>query len=278
MSLDKSQVQQEKLAQIRQELVKEGYFDEARHNDSYLTRFLISRNFEIKATLSKLIATENWRKKIDIDKIINDFAFTEHEEIHKIYPRYYHSVDKEGRSIYIEQLKNIDYTKLSLITTSKRLEMQNIRELERLVNHRFVACSKKFNKPIDKGTVIIDCKGAPFSQFGQLLHYLKMVAEISSDHYPETLGIMFVINAPFVFTALWNIIKKFIDPKTAGKTLILDSDYQATLLEYIDPEHLPVAFGGTCECAGGCDRSDKGPWKEHYIHPYSDYPNRDSSK
>jgi len=31
------------------------------------------------------------------------------------------------------------------------------------------------------------------------------------------MGKMFVINAPMVFAAVWKVLKKFVDPKTANK-------------------------------------------------------------
>lgn len=30
----------------------------------------------------------------------------------------------------------------------------------------------------------------------------------------------------------------------------------------VPKENLPKAFGGTCECPGGCEYSDAGPWQD----------------
>ena len=38
-----------------------------------------------------------------------------------------------------------------------------------------------------------------------------------SQYYPETMLRTYVINAPFIFTALWKIAKNFIHPVTAAK-------------------------------------------------------------
>ena len=43
---------------------------------------------------------------------------------------------------------------------------------------------------------------------------------------------------------------------------MLGSGYKKELLEQVSPENLPVQFGGTCKCEGGCELSDMGPWRE----------------
>lgn len=62
---------------------------------------------------------------------------------------------------------------------------------------------------------------------------------------------MFIINAPFLFTATWSLVKPLLDEVTVSKINILGSSYKAKLLEFIDEENLPVMFGGKCSCEGG---------------------------
>jgi len=71
-----------------------------------------------------------------------------------------------------------------------------------------------------------------------------------------------MVNSPFGFSACWAIIKRFLDPRTVEKVFILGSDFQSALLQHIPKENLPKRFGGTCECPGGCELSDAGPWKD----------------
>ena len=66
------------------------------------------------------------------------------------------------------------------------------------------------------------------------------------DHYPEILGQAFVLNANFVFTGIWAIIKYFLNENTQKKVQILGSDYEKNLLEVIDPDQLPKMYGGDC--------------------------------
>ena len=59
---------------------------------------------------------------------------------------------------------------------------------------------------------------------------VKGSAQTASDYYPETMGHTFLINAPMLFTAVWAIIKGFLDEKTRSKIKILGTNYMPTIL------------------------------------------------
>jgi len=71
-----------------------------------------------------------------------------------------------------------------------------------------------------------------------------------------------MINSPRGFSTVWAVIKRFLHPATVEKISILGKDYLPTLLAVIPRENLPKRLGGTCECPGGCEWSDAGPWQE----------------
>ena len=81
------------------------------------------------------------------------------------------------------------------------------------------------------------------------------------------MGKFYIINAPWTFSAVWAIVRPWLDEVTVAKIEILGSGYQDALMKQIPKENLPREFGGTCECQskGGCSMSDAGPWnvKKH---------------
>ena len=83
---------------------------------------------------------------------------------------------------------------------------------------------------------------------------------------------MLIINAPMLFTAIWAVVKMWIDEKTKEKIKIIGSSYKKELLKFVDPENLPTFLdGGTCKCKGGdCLSINIGPWnpegKEFFPH------------
>jgi len=76
------------------------------------------------------------------------------------------------------------------------------------------------------------------------------------------MGKFFIINVPWTFSAVWAIVKPWLDEVTVKKINILGGTYKEELLKQIPAENLPKQFGGLCECAEGCEMSDAGPWKE----------------
>ena len=76
------------------------------------------------------------------------------------------------------------------------------------------------------------------------------------------MGKFYIINAPWAFSAVWAIIRPWLDEVTVAKIEILGGSYKDVLLQQIPTENLPKEFGGSCQCqgAGGCSMSDAGPW------------------
>lgn len=45
--------------------------------------------------------------------------------------------------------------------------------------------------------------------------------ELASRHYPERLGTFYLVDAPSIFTLLWNALQPFIDPATRTKIRLI---------------------------------------------------------
>lgn len=82
--------------------------------------------------------------------------------------------------------------------------------------------------------------------------YNIMLIRFVADHYPERLGQLFIINAPWVFPTFWRICRVWLDENTVKKIHVLGKNYKKDLAKHIDPMYLPEEYGGTCKCAGGC--------------------------
>jgi len=257
--------QQHTLEKFRKELQDSGKFDEKRHDDANLLRFLRARKFNQAASMTMLMNYEEWRKTFagcGVDELVKTFDFKERPQMDKYYPQYYHKMDKQGRPIYIERLGKINTTEMYKISTQDRLLQNLVCEYEKFQAERLPACSKAVGHPVETSCTILDLAGVGIKQFWDVKNYVGEASKIGQDQYPETMGRFYLINAPWGFSTVWNIIKGWLDPVTQAKIKILGSGYRADLLENIDADALPHDLGGTCRCEGGCSLSDAGPWNE----------------
>lgn len=71
---------------------------------------------------------------------------------------------------------------------------------------------------------------------------VKFLTSMFESHYPESLGIVVVHNAPWIFSTVWNVIKNWLDPVVLAK-IHFTKGYDE-LTEFIDPECIPEYLGG----------------------------------
>ncbi|RMZ85449.1 hypothetical protein DV737_g859, partial [Chaetothyriales sp. CBS 132003] len=227
-----------------------------------LLRFLRARKFNVELSKQMFINNEEWRKEFGTDELVRTFVYTEKPEVFAYYPQYYHKTDNDGRPVYIESYGKIDLYAMYKITTAERMLQNLVVEYEKVADPRLPACSRKAGRLLETCCTIMDMKGVGVAKIPSVYGYLRQASAISQDHYPERLGKLFIINAPWGFSSVFSFIKGFLDPVTVAKIHVLGSHYQTELLAHVPKENLPKQYGGTCECEGGCEFSDEGPWQD----------------
>lgn len=129
---------------------------------------------------------------------------------------------------------------------------------------------KRTGKEVAKMSMVMDLEGLGIRQlYAPALSYLTHMIQIAEANYPESVGIICIINAPSIFQAFWKIVKPVIPPRTLTRIHFLGADYKSTLLTLFPPENLPAHLGGLCTCRY---QENCVPWAKS--KGYTD-PNRD---
>jgi len=91
---------------------------------------------------------------------------------------------------------------------------------------RFPACSAIAGKRVEQGLTILDLTGGSMKILSKRVYGLIQIAsKIGSDYYPEIMGNLYIVNAPFFFTGVWAMVKGFLDERTRNKIQVKGGSY-----------------------------------------------------
>jgi hypothetical protein len=124
----------------------------------------------------------------------------------------------------------MDLNAMYKITTGERMLQNLVTEYEKLADGRFHACSRKAGQLLETCCTIVDLRGVGVTSIPSMYGYLRQASEILQNYYPEPLGKLYLINAPWGFSSVFSVVKSFLDPVTVNKIYILGFNYQQELL------------------------------------------------
>lgn len=78
-------------------------------------------------------------------------------------------------------------------------------------------------------------QGFAMSQMNSRVYsIIQKNATISQNYYPEQLGLTMIVNAPWTFSAVWSVIKGWLDENTRKKIQIVSGNPKQELIKYMD--------------------------------------------
>jgi hypothetical protein len=132
---------------------------------------------------------------------------------------------------------------LSTITEDD-VYVRHVRVNERM-HKKAVEKSEKYGRPIGKVTVVFDLKGLPVFPTAAGMRIVRRHTATDEAFYAESLKHLVIINAPIYFTAIWAIVKPWLDANTLEKIRIFGSNYIDGLKAVMAEDQIPAEYGGT---------------------------------
>ncbi|XP_033747667.1 SEC14-like protein 2 isoform X2 [Pecten maximus] len=214
------------------------------HDDRFLLRWLKARKFDLNKSEEMLRNSFSWREKNNVDTILEDFESP--EVLKKYFTGGTSGFDKEGCPIWVDPLGRLDFKGLMTSVKQRDMLLHKLCDLERF-SKVMVDQSRKLGRVIDKETIIYDMEKVGMRHLWKPgIDTFNQFVTLVEDNYPERLKFIFIINAPKIFPVIWKLVRPFVAEETRKKIKVFGTaNYKDTLLEYIDADQLPAAYGGT---------------------------------
>ncbi|KAK7744341.1 phosphatidylinositol transfer protein csr1 [Diatrype stigma] len=252
---------QEVLAKHTPEAIRSTIWAMVKHDhpDALLLRFLRARKWDVQKALSMLLSTMHWRASeahVDDDIMVHGEALAAEQEKTgadeaarkagadflaqmRLGKSYIHGVDNSGRLICV--------VKAAL----HRAGEQSEESLERYTVYLIETSRLMLKPPADTACIIFDMTG--FSLANMDYAPVKFMIRCFEANYPESLGVVLVHKAPWVFQGIWKVIRGWLDPVVASKVNFTNN--AKDLEQFIAPERIMR------ELDGGED------WAYQYVEP-----------
>ena len=175
---DMTEEQQEKAAELE------------KLSDTAILRFLRGRKHDDNKAYRALLRYLSWRQEEDADGITKEM-FPRELRARKLVPGDFR--DKEGRPV------------LFVVANRHVSSDRDINEMKKFIIFHLDFTMKRTRSGEEKLVLAIDL--ASFTMACMDYEVLKMLIEILQFNYPEVLQVALVLNAPFIFSACWLIIR-----------------------------------------------------------------------
>lgn len=198
--------------------------------DRFALRFLRARKWDIDLAVDMTLETLAWRYEFNVSKIIRIGEDGLSEEELKSGKTYFTGKDHHDRPlIFVHACLHkkdpalAEYSQkyaIWLLETGRLLLEGNIEDV----------------------TIIMDLSN--FSMSNMDYQGVKFLISSLQKHYPESLGKALIVNAPWIFSGCWAIIKHWLDPIVASKIQFIKVH---ELEEHMNKTEIPQKLGGDKE-------------------------------
>ncbi|WOK95238.1 hypothetical protein Cni_G03945 [Canna indica] len=201
-----------------------------------LVRFLKARDWSIPKAHKMLVDCLNWRVQNLIDDILAkpitpDDLYRAIRESQLIGLSGY---TKDGHPVFAIGVGLSTYNKASVnYYVQSHIQMNEYRD--RII---LPAATKKYGRHISTCVKVLDMTGLKLSALSQI-KLLTIISTVDDLNYPEKTETYYIVNAPYIFSACWKVVKPLLQERTRRKVQVLQGCGRDELLKIMDYASLP---------------------------------------
>eukprot|EP00048_Salpingoeca_helianthica_P000203 m.39946 g.39946 ORF g.39946 m.39946 type:complete len:438 (-) comp10231_c0_seq2:25-1338(-) len=220
----------------------------AETEEHFLLRFLRARQFNVNKAWEMMMTDITWRTEYGTlalrEKTMAEVVQCDVSLIHHHLPIWQSGFDLQGRPVVYKRFGRCEISTLKQHTAIDNLVRFHVwcteRQLQLLGSQ-----SAKLGHNIETMLFVIDAAGWTVRLATQdAFRYLKGIADMDSAHYPERLGGVVIVNAPWALDMAWRVVQVWLDARTKAKVHILRRGANEALRQLIDVSQIPADYGG----------------------------------
>jgi hypothetical protein len=183
--------------------------------------------------------TTEWRQRERCDEILHPEQVPDKRaEFERMWRTAVIGEDGCGHPIVIESLGRIPAHEFQA-AFSEELFLRHCVYNKEVLRKLCIHTSRRLSQRVYKFVVILDLQGLAMAHTSRaFIHLIKTYISSFSNFYPESLKKLYIVNAPFIFTGVWQVVRQFLHPLTAAKIAIVGSF----------PKAMQVRAGGGAVC------------------------------
>ncbi|CAK9320849.1 unnamed protein product [Citrullus colocynthis] len=201
-----------------------------------LDRFLKARDYDVGKAHKMLVDCLKWRVENEIDKVLRKpiFPADVYKAVRDSQLVGLSGYSKEGLPIFAigVGLSALDKANVNDYVQS-HIQINEYRD--RVI---LPSASKKYGRPITTCVKILDMTGLKLSALGHT-KLLTILSTIDDLNYPERTTAYYIVNAPYVFSSCWKVVKPLLHERTRKKVQVLPGCGRDELLKIMDYTSLP---------------------------------------
>lgn len=201
-----------------------------------LVRFLKAREWNVPKAHKMLVDCLNWRVENDIDNILaKPIVPTDlYRGVRDSWLIGLSGYTKEGLPVFAMGAGFSTFDKASVhYYVQSHIQINEYRD--RVI---LPSASKKHGRHITSCVKVLDMTGLKLSALSQI-KLLTIMSTIDDLNYPEKTNTYYIVNAPYIFSACWKVVKPLLQERTRKKIQVLPGCGRDELLKIMDYASLP---------------------------------------